>query len=261
MRHDDTIEVLGVQMYNKDLDAFYNHVLEVVLEESPRSNRCVSATGAHGIIHAKKHASFKELLNSFYANLPDGMPGVWVGRTKGASRMQRCYGPDLFAGLMEITADKNIKHYLCGGKEGVAENLKNACATKFNNKNIVGSYCPPFKKIGEYDYTGIANKINKSGADIVWIGISTPKQEQFANRLAAYTNTHFIITVGAAFDFHIGQLRQAPAWIQKAGLEWFFRLLVEPRRLFKRYLETVPAFLFYGIKDIYKHKTSIHRKT
>lgn len=259
MRHDDTIEVLGVQMYNKDLETFLNHVLDVISKVSPQSNRCVSATGAHGIIHAIKHATYKELLNGFYANLPDGMPAVWVGRTKGANEMQRCYGPDLFAGLMKISADKNIKHFLCGGKEGVAEKLKNACAIKFGNKNIVGSYCPPFKKVDEYDYEEIAEKINKSGTDIVWVGISTPKQEQFAKGLAEYTNTHFLITVGAAFDFHIGQLHQAPSWMQKVGLEWFFRLLVEPRRLFKRYLEIVPAFLFYGIKDVYKHKTSAHR--
>lgn len=259
MRQDDITEVLGIQMYNKDLDTFLNHVLEVVSEEGGRDNRCVSATGAHGIIHARKHASFKELLNSFYANLPDGMPGVWVGRAKGAKQMQRCYGPDLFAGLMETSATKNVRHFLCGGKKGVAEKLKNACATKFDNINIVGTYCPPFKKVAEYDYKEIAKRMNESGADIVWIGISTPKQEQFAQRLAEYTDAHFLITVGAAFDFHIGQLRQAPSWMQKAGLEWFFRLLVEPRRLFKRYLEIVPAFLFYGMKDVYRYKRSAQR--
>ncbi len=260
MRDDKTIEVLGVQMYNQDLDSFVSHVLEVISQENPKENRCVSATGAHGIIYAKKNAFFKETLNSFYTNLPDGMPGVWVGRRKGAGEMKRCYGPDLFSKLMKTSVDTDAKHFLCGGKDGVAEKLQNACADKFGNQNIVGTYCPPFKKVEEYDYEGIAEQINRSGADVVWVGISTPKQEQFAKRLSEYTDTHFLITVGAAFDFHIGELQQAPGWMQKAGLEWFFRLVVEPRRLYRRYLEIVPTFLFYGIKDVVTYKTSGRKK-
>lgn len=260
MRDDDSIEVLGVQMFNKDLDIFVRHVLNVLTEGNPRLNRCVSATGAHGIIYAKKNSAFKKLLNSFYTNLPDGMPGVWVGRRKGATGMERCYGPDVFASLMKKSADTEAKHFLCGGKEGVAERLKNTCVKKFSNTNIVGTFCPPFKGVAEYDYEGIAKKINESGADIVWIGISTPKQEKFAKRLSEYTNTHFLITVGAAFDFHIGELRQAPSWMQKAGMEWFFRLIVEPRRLYRRYLEIVPTFFFYGIRDVYKHRFSRKNK-
>lgn len=260
MRDDYSIEILGVQMYNKDLDSFVNHVLEVTSAVHTRGNRCISATGAHGIIYAKKNASFRKLLNSFYANLPDGMPGVWVGRGKGAGEMKRCYGPDLFASLMETSANTDVKHFLCGGKENVAEKLKKVCADKFGNTNIAGTYSPPFKKVDEYDYEKIADQINRTEADVVWVGISTPKQEKFAKRLADHTDVHFLITVGAAFDFHIGELRQAPKWMQKAGLEWFFRIIVEPRRLYRRYLEIVPAFLFYGIKDVLIHKTSRSKK-
>lgn len=260
MRDDDSIDVLGVQMYNKDPDTFVNHVLEVLSDNNSRLNRCVSATGAHGIIHAKKNSSFKRILNSFYTNLPDGMPGVWLGRRKGAREMKRCYGPEIFAKLMKASANTGATHFLCGGKEGVALKLEKACASKFNNTNIVGTYSPPFKKISEYDYDGIAKKINETGADIVWIGISTPKQEKFAKKLSEHTDVHFLITVGAAFDFHIGELRQAPSWMQKTGLEWFFRMMVEPRRLFRRYLEIVPAFFFYGLKDVYKHRRSKQNK-
>lgn len=260
MRDDKSIEVLGVQMYNRDLDSFVHHVLDLISQGSPKENRCVSATGAHGIIYAKKHSSFKETLNSFYTNLPDGMPGVWVGRRKGAGEMKRCYGPDLFADLMKASAETEVKHFLCGGKEGVAEKLRVACAKKFSNRNISGVYCPPFKKVEEYDYEEIAEQINRSGADVVWVGISTPKQEQFAKRLSEFTDSHFLITVGAAFDFHIGELHQAPNWMQRAGLEWFFRLMVEPKRLYRRYLEIVPAFLFYGIKDVWTYKTSTRKK-
>jgi len=246
-------------MYNKGLDTFTDHVLSVISENGFRANRCVSATGAHGIVYAKKHPSFKALLNNFYANVPDGMPGVWIGRGKGAKEMQRCYGPDLFEQILNASAGKRIKHYLCGGNEGVAEKLKNACEMRFDNIQIVGTYCPPFIKVDEYDYKKIASDINESGADIVWVGISTPKQEQFASRLAEFTDVHFLFTVGAAFDFHIGEVRQAPRWMQNMGLEWFFRLLTEPRRLFRRYLEIVPTFFLFGILDLLQFRLNHKR--
>lgn len=250
MTDDKTIEILGIRMYARDIQTFVEHVEETALSSQPRTNRCISATGAHGIITAKKRAAFKKILNDFYANLPDGMPGVWVGRLKGAKKMKRCYGPDFFERMIRSSSEHNINHFLCGGAEGVAEQLKNICEKKLGNKNITGTYCPPFKKADEYDYKKIAQKINKAGADIIWVGISTPKQEQFAHRLAQYTDAHFLVTVGAAFDFHIGRVKQAPEWMQTFGLEWFFRLSVEPKRLFKRYFEIVPKFFFYSVIDL-----------
>lgn len=250
----NSVSVLGVPLFSKDIISATDTVVEESLESVNTPNLCISATGAHGIITAQKNSKFKELLGNFYMNLPDGMPGVWVGKAKGAKGMDRCYGPDFFKAVMKDSNDKKVNHFLCGGKKGVADKLKVACEKKFNNKNIVGTFCPPFKKVDEYDYQSIADVINSSGADIVWIGISTPKQEQFAWRLSKYTNVSFLITVGAAFDFHIGNLRQAPSWMQRAGLEWFFRLLVEPKRLWKRYLEIVPLFLYYSGLDLAKHK-------
>lgn len=99
----------------------------------------------------------------------------------------------------------------------------------------------------------LQKKINQSGTDVVWVGISTPKQEKFAYHLSGYCNVHYLITVGAAFDFHIGNVKQAPHWMQQAGLEWFFRLAAEPKRLYKRYLEIVPKFLFYATADLMSH--------
>jgi N-acetylglucosaminyldiphosphoundecaprenol N-acetyl-beta-D-mannosaminyltransferase len=164
--------------------------------------------------------------------------------------MQRCYGPDFFAALMRATADEDIGHYLCGGAEGVADQLKVACAEKFDNRNVVGTHCPPFRPLTDHEFRELGVDVNESGADVVWIGISTPKQEEFAADLAKYTNASFIITVGAAFDFHIGAVRQAPDTMQKAGLEWLFRLLMEPRRLFRREMELVTGFIYYNLKEL-----------
>ncbi|GIV62056.1 MAG: hypothetical protein KatS3mg044_0922 [Rhodothermaceae bacterium] len=150
---------------------------------------------------------------------------------------------------MEATASLPVRHFFCGGKEGVADRLREAVAEKFGNRNVVGTHCPPFRPLTDDEFAALGAEIDAVGAHVVWIGISTPKQERFAADLARHTQARFIITVGAAFDFHIGNVRQAPSWMQQAGLEWFFRLLMEPRRLWRRYLKIVPAFMYYNMKE------------
>ncbi|WP_353675849.1 WecB/TagA/CpsF family glycosyltransferase [Rosettibacter primus] len=223
-------------------------------------NLCISATGAHGIIIAQKDEKFKKILNSFYLNLPDGMPGVWIGRLKGAKNMERCYGPDFFKEVIIATRDKEIKHFFCGGIEGVAESLKKVCEEKFGNKNIVGIYSPPFRELTDDEMKNLADNINSLRTNIVWIGLSTPKQEIFAYRLSKFTNVNFICTVGAAFDFHTGRIRQAPKLIQRIGMEWFFRMLMEPKRLWRRYFEIVPLFIWYNLIELIKGKFIANNK-
>jgi N-acetylglucosaminyldiphosphoundecaprenol N-acetyl-beta-D-mannosaminyltransferase len=212
----------------------------------------VSATRAHGIVFANKHSSFKEILNNFYCNLPDGMPIVWVGHLKGQKEMQRCTGLDTFQEVMTSSASYPIKHFFCGGKQGIALQLQEASSQKLGNANVVGTYSPPFTEMTYEEFAVLGAIINASGANVVWIGLSTPKQEIFAANLAKHVNVNYIITVGAVFDFFTGNLKRAPNWIQKFGLEWLYRLLKEPRRLFKRYAEIVPMFVWLNIKALFK---------
>lgn len=242
------VNVLNIALYNKDIPSAVNHVIQDILNNN-KFNHCISATGAHGIIEAHNNPSFKAVLDSFYLNLPDGMPTVWIGKLKGATQMKRCYGPDFFLALMQQSASLPIKHFFCGGIEGVADDLKAECANKCNNKNVVGTYSPPFTVMTDDELMELAKKINQLAIDIIWVGLSTPKQEYFAKRLAKYVHVSFIITVGAAFDFHTGRVRQAPKWVQNAGLEWFFRLLIEPKRLYKRYFTIVPQFIWLNFKE------------
>jgi N-acetylglucosaminyldiphosphoundecaprenol N-acetyl-beta-D-mannosaminyltransferase len=221
--------------------------------------QCISATGAHGLVEAYKEVAFKIILQQFYWNLPDGMPLVWWGRLKGYSQMDRCYGPNFFAGVMQATSEIEVAHFFCGGKPRVAEELKSAAELKWGNKNVAGIYSPPFSPMQEVDWAELVSKVNESKAQVVWIGLSTPKQEKFAFELSKRVMVKFIITVGAAFDFHTGRLAQAPKWIQRAGLEWFFRLLKEPRRLWRRYMEIVPKFAILAGLDLIKHY--LHKRT
>lgn len=243
------IKVLDIALYDKGFDKAIETLLETAQQTSQANSHCVSATGAHGIIEARKNGVFKKQLQDFYLNLPDGMPGVWVGRIKGAKDMQRCYGPDVFEAFMTRSADKPIRHFFCGGKEGVAEELKIASAAKFGNTQIAGTYSPPFREMTDGEMEELAQIIHASGAQVVWIGLSTPKQEIFAARLRKFVRVQLIITVGAVFDFYTGKVKQAPRWVQRSGLEWFFRLSMEPKRLAGRYFEIVPKFIWFNVKE------------
>jgi N-acetylglucosaminyldiphosphoundecaprenol N-acetyl-beta-D-mannosaminyltransferase len=242
--------ILGIPLFDADIKNFISQLIIAMRE--PNSNKCLSATGAHGLVYAQRHLEFADILRSFYMNLPDGMSTVWIGRLKGAKRMRRCYGPEFFKEVIIESKDKNIRHFFCGGKAGVAEDLKNVCENKFNNYNIVGTFSPPFRAMTDEELADLANRINEVKTDIVWIGLSTPKQEILASRLSKYTNVHFLCAVGAAFDFHTGRIKQAPQWIQLIGMEWFFRLLVEPKRLWRRYLEIVPLFIWFNCIELLK---------
>jgi N-acetylglucosaminyldiphosphoundecaprenol N-acetyl-beta-D-mannosaminyltransferase len=245
-----TVSVLDIPLFERGLESAVSETIESCLSEPDGVNKLVSATGAHGLVHAKRNKDFASILRSFYRNLPDGMPSVWIGNLKGAKGMERCYGPDFLRRVLEKSADKPIKHFFCGGKDGVAEELRILCEEKLNNRNCVGTFTPPFKDMAESEFVELGKMINTSQADIVWVGLSTPKQEIFAKRLSNYVRVHFIITVGAAFDFITGRVKQAPAFVQRIGMEWLFRLLMEPRRLYRRYLKIVPLFFIYAIIDL-----------
>ncbi len=215
--------------------------------------KCISATSAHGLVEAHKDSAFKINLMHFYWNLPDGMPLVFWGRIRGCNLMERCYGPDLFEKIMKATAFMSVSHFFCGGKPGVADSLKLVVENRFYNKNVTGTYCPPFSPMLENDWIVLKEKVSQSKAQVVWVGLSTPKQEKFALELSKLVEVKFIITIGAAFDFHTGNLEKTPTCMQAVGLEWFFRLYKEPFRLWKRYFEVVPKFTFLVIADLLKY--------
>jgi len=247
----NNIKVLNIPIYVGSIQSVCNLLINDLLKKTS-SNSLISATGAHGIITSTENEDFHNILSKeFYINLPDGMPLVWIGKLKGFKEMERCYGPDFFAYLISATKHSSIKHFLCGGNEGIADELKEVCEKKFSNKQINGTLCPPFLPVNKYNYESIAEQINVAEPDIIWIGLSTPKQEIFAYNLSKYTKASFIICVGAAFDFHTDKLKQAPSWMQKIGLEWFFRLCMEPKRLYKRYFSIVPKFIYFNVLNLF----------
>jgi len=207
--------------------------------------RYVSVVDVHCIMQSRRRPEVREAYNAADACMPDGMPLTWVGRSRGRSAMSRVYGPDLMLSVLEYAAKTGRTNFFLGGAVGVADELKVRMERRFPGLCIVGTYTPPFRSLTDHEKTTLVNRINVLHPDLVWVGLGAPKQDlfmaEFHNRLKAKV----MIGVGAAFDFHTGRIRQAPRWMMRVGLEWLWRLCMEPRRLAPRYLRNNPAFLWH----------------
>jgi N-acetylglucosaminyldiphosphoundecaprenol N-acetyl-beta-D-mannosaminyltransferase len=205
--------------------------------------RCTAILTVHAVMTAVLHPEFKELLNAADVATPDGMPLAWALRSFGVRRQPRVYGPDVMLALCAQAADLGHRIFLVGGREETIPELCRRLRTRYPGLMIVGTYPHRDPPATEDAARQLTERIIASDADIVLIGFGQPRQERWMaahrDRLAGVV----MVGVGAAFDFHAGRVRQAPRWMQRAGLEWFFRLLMEPRRLWRRYLLFNPLFL------------------
>lgn len=203
---------------------------------------CVSTV--HGIMESQRDEAVRRTLNSSGLTTPDGMPLVWISRLHGHRHVRRVYGPDLMLAVCERSVAKGYRHYLYGGRPGVAEALKARLERRFPGLQIVGLESPPFDPLTPEQDAEAVERINAARPDIVWVGMSTPKQDLWAAEHVGRLSAPVIIAVGAAFDFVSGRKRQAPRWMRQSGLEWLFRLIQEPRRLWRRYLIYNPLFVW-----------------
>jgi N-acetylglucosaminyldiphosphoundecaprenol N-acetyl-beta-D-mannosaminyltransferase len=199
--------------------------------------RYIAVTGMHGVAEAQHDRRFKHILNAAGLVVPDGYPLVRLGRTKGMPQLKRrVYGPELMAAFCERTAAKGYRHFFYGGAPGVAEELAPRFAMRHPGLVVAGTYCPPFRALTPEEDDEVVAKIEQSRADIVWVGLSTPTQERWMFEHRERLRVPVLVGVGAAFDFHTGRAAQAPQWMRENGLEWLFRLVQEPKRLWRRYL-------------------------
>jgi N-acetylglucosaminyldiphosphoundecaprenol N-acetyl-beta-D-mannosaminyltransferase len=203
----------------------------------------ICVTGVHGVMEAQEDPQFKKILNDAFLCTPDGMPMVWAGKLAGHSEMRRVYGPDLMLDICAWSETSGAKHFFYGGADGVAELLAQKLQEKFPKLQVVGTYTPPFRALNEAEVKALQEKASATRPDFFWVGLSTPKQEKFMAEFLPKLDVTLMLGVGAAFDFHSGRISQAPRWMQRSGLEWFYRLCSEPRRLWKRYLRNNPLFV------------------
>lgn len=213
------------------------HAAAEYVVELARTRRCahVHLANAYTIALADRDDFYRQLLNDGTV-LADGKPITWFSLlARQAPRIQQVRGLPLFLDVLDVGRHSGLRHFLLGSTEEVLEQMRSRLAERFEGVKIVGSYSPPFRPLTADEVIYQDGLIRQSSADIVWVGLGTPKQDMEAARLALST-ARTAVAVGAAFDFAAGTLRVAPHWMQSAGLEWLFRLASEPRRLWRRYL-------------------------
>jgi N-acetylglucosaminyldiphosphoundecaprenol N-acetyl-beta-D-mannosaminyltransferase len=208
-----------------------------------REKGYICVTGVHGVSEAQADEGFRQILNRAFLCTPDGMPLVWVGRWQGRKEMGRVYGPDLMLAVLELSEKKGYRHFFYGGANGAAEALRERLGQRFPKLQIAGTYEPPFRPLNAEEQVALKKLIRDARPDVMWVGLSTPKQEKFMAEYLEQVEVTLRGGGGAAFDFHAGRVRQAPRWMRRSGLEWLFRLGCEPRRLWKRYLKNNPLFV------------------
>ena len=241
MRH-ARYEVLGIRVDAVNLAATVERI-ERWIADAERHYVCHLTV--HGVMEALHDPSLGRIYAGSGLTVPDGMPLVWLGRRRAHSGVGRVYGPDLMLALSRTAARAGYACYYYGGATGIADTLAAEMKDRFPGLRTVGAYSPPFRDLHPTEIDAVTARINEARPDIVWVGLGCPKQERWMAAFRPRLRAPVLIGVGAAFDFHVGLIPQAPSWMQRAGLEWLFRLGQEPRRLWYRYLIYNPLFLFH----------------
>ncbi|MGH7558403.1 MAG: WecB/TagA/CpsF family glycosyltransferase [Gemmatimonadota bacterium] len=244
--HPPRVPILGVHVSAIDIPTALA-TIEEWIAVGHRDYVCVS--GVHGVMESSRDPALLDIHNAAGLVTPDGMPLVWICHWRGHPEVQRVYGPDLMLRLCERSEGQGYRHFLYGGAEGVADLLAERLKERFPGLEIVGTFCPPFRPLTPDEDAEVVERIRTSRPHVVWVGLSTPKQERWMHAHVDLLEGPVLIGVGAAFDFHAGLKRQAPGWMQRTGLEWLFRLLSEPRRLGRRYLVNNPLFIWSVLRE------------
>ena len=232
------VNVLGVGVSVLNLQTALAAIADAV---RARRKGYVCVTGVHGVMEAQTDPAFRKILNDAFLCTPDGMPMVWMGKIRGHREMRRVYGPDLMLDVCAWSETNPCRHFFYGGADGAAAGLAGKLRARFPKLEIAGSFTPPFRPLTAEEEKRFVETIRAAKPDILWVGLSTPKQEKFMAEFLPKLDATLMIGVGAAFDFQSGRVKQAPRWMQRSGLEWFNRLCQEPRRLVKRSFKKQPA--------------------
>ena len=241
--------VLGVRVDAVQIPDVVAQMKEWIREKT--GCHSIAATGMNGIVEAQHHPEFKQVLNATDLVVPDGMPLVWLGRRRGHVLPRRVYGPDLLLAFCEKTAGLGYRHFFYGAEkepdvpERLAETLKN----RFPGTIISGTYSRPLRSLGPEQEEEVISLISRAAPDVLWVGLGELRQVRWMHAHKDKLRVPVLVGVGAAFDLLSGRRRQAPLWMREHGLEWFFRLMQEPRRLWRRYLVYGAQFIAYLVLE------------
>ncbi|MBO5565158.1 MAG: WecB/TagA/CpsF family glycosyltransferase [Lachnospiraceae bacterium] len=212
------------------------------------AGRYITFCNVHTTVMAIEDAEYMQIQNDAAFCFPDGMPIVWRQRRHGHPYAERISGPDFMSEIFTLTADASLRHFFYGSKEETLEALRKKLSERFPSLVIAGMIAPPFREETPEEEAEDIRRIKEARPDIIWVGLGAPKQEIWmAKHKDIFSGV--MIGVGAGFDFHAGMVKRAPSWMQRVGLEWFYRLMQDPKRLFSRYFVTNTKFVLYLIKE------------
>lgn len=232
--------ILGVDIAAIDM-GWLIHYLNNNIAQLSGDYMCVS--NVHTTVTAYEDAEYRKVQNGGIMAIPDGGPLSSVGQKRGFKDMKRTTGPSLMGEIFKISVTKGYRHYFYGSTDETLEKLYSSLIENYPGIQIAGMYSPPFRQMTEEEDKAIIERINETKPDFVWVGLGAPKQEKW---MAVHQGqvTGLMIGVGAGFDYHAGNIERAPEWMQKSNLEWLYRLMQDPKRLFKRYLHTNTKFIW-----------------
>jgi N-acetylglucosaminyldiphosphoundecaprenol N-acetyl-beta-D-mannosaminyltransferase len=237
-----TFDIKGVSVAAVDLAFASNLICQHATEAK---GEFVTVTGTHGVVESAYDETIRHAHQMAFITVPDGMPLVWLGKLMGFRAMSRVCGSDLMEGVFANERRRPLRHFFYGANPSVISELRGVLEERYGRFNLVGTYSPPMMPLGFTESDEVIARIRDLKPDLIWVGLSTPKQEIWMQMHMSKIGAGLAIGVGAAFDLVAGRIARAPRWIQRSGLEWLFRLLNEPRRLLGRYLLIVPHFLFF----------------
>lgn len=238
-----TCKILGVYIAAIDMDWLLDYT-EKNLEQL--KGDYYSVVNVYSDVTAYRNKEFCKVLNNSVLCMPDGGPLSSVGHRRGYKNMQRTTGPSFMGEIFKMSAERGWKHYFYGSTEETLEKLRTKLLDAYPYLNIAGMYSPPFRAVTEEEDRLIVERINEVEADFVWVGLSCPKQEKWMYEHVGKVNG-FMVGVGAGFDYYAGNINRAPEWMQKHNLEWLYRLMQEPKRLFGKYFKTNIPFIWHAM--------------
>lgn len=248
------VEILGIQFSAERYDDAIAKMLEAAAN-GPRLR--AHFANVHTTVEANRDPALAAVFHSASMVCTDGMPLVWLARGRGAPRAERVSGPDTMLTICDRGRSLGLRHYFFGGAPGVAELVSRRLALRFPGLIVAGTHTPPFRTRASIEDEALIEAINKTRPDVIWVALGAPKQEFWAAAHEARLEARLILPVGAAFDFHSGRMRRAPSWMRRVGLEWMFRLALDPKRLARRYLSTNTEFALLLAREMLRRPRAV----
>jgi len=238
----DSIKVLGVTVHMVEIPGLVDCMSYWIENEQDRCHQIVN-TGMHGIMIARRESEFKDLLNSADMFFPDGISVLWVARGRGFKLRKRLTGPELMPEFFKVANERGYSSFFYGDTQETLDELSVKMKERFPGATISGAYSPPFRDLTPEEDEEIIDMINAAKPDVLWVGLGCPKQDRWISEHRDRLNVPVAIGVGAYFKFHSGRVSRAPSWIGNLGFEWLWRLIKEPRLVWRRVFIDSPIFL------------------